>query len=222
MAEKIILSWSGGKDSSLALYELQKQGYEISALLTTITEDYGRISMHGVRVSLLEKQVQSLGLNLERVLIPKDASNEIYESRMRELLLKYKSRGVSSVAFGDIFLEDLKKYREEKLSRLNMRGVFPLWKQNTNLLAKKFIDLGFKAVVTCVDSTMLDGSFAGQKFDENFLASLPPSCDPCGENGEFHSFVYDGPIFRKQISFFIGEKVLRDNRFYFCDLVPND
>ena len=221
MAEKILFSWSSGKDSSLALYELrQSKDYEICALLTTVTEDYDRVSMHGVRNSLLERQAESLGLALERVMIPKRATNESYETQMRKVLEKYKSLGVTGVGFGDIFLENLKKYREEKLSQLDMRGIFPLWKQNTSELAHRLISLGFKAVITCVDTQRISGEFAGRQFDAEFLESLPPSCDPCGENGEFHSFAYAGPIFRRPINFSIGEEVLRDNRFYFCDLIP--
>jgi uncharacterized protein (TIGR00290 family) len=222
MAEKIIFTWSGGKDSAMALYELQRtQSYEVAALLTTITADYERISMHGVRRILLERQADSLGLSLEKVFISKNASNEEYESKMQEVLMKYRAAGVSSVVFGDIFLEDLRKYREDNLSKVDMKGIFPIWKRDTTELAHTFIDLGFKAVVTCVDSKVLDKIFAGRVFDRQFLSELPSTVDPCGENGEFHSFVYDGPIFRERIAFRFGDIVLRDNRFYFCDLIPD-
>ena len=222
MAEKIIFTWSGGKDSAMALYELQRtHSYEVSALLTTITEDYERISMHGVRRILLERQADSLGLSLEKVFISKNASNEEYESKMQEVLTKYRATGVSSVVFGDIFLEDLRKYREDNLSKVDMKGIFPIWKRDTTELAHTFIDLGFKAVVTCVDSKVLDKKFVGRVFDGQFLSELPSTVDPCGENGEFHSFVYDGPIFRERIAFTVGDIVLRDNRFYFCDLIPD-
>jgi uncharacterized protein (TIGR00290 family) len=220
MAEKVLLAWSGGKDSAMALYELQKtQSYNISGLLTTITKDYDRISMHGVRRILLEQQADSLGLPLDKVFISKNSSNEEYESEMREILVRYQATGVSSVVFGDIFLEDLRKYREDNLSKIDMKGIFPIWKRDTTELANTFIDLGFKAVVTCVDSKVVDKRFVGRVYDVQFLRELPSSIDPCGENGEFHSFVYDGPIFRERISFTIGEIVLRDNRFYFCDLI---
>ncbi len=220
MNEKILFSWSGGKDSAMALYVLQKTGgYEISALLTTVTEDYDRISMHGVRRILLEQQAESLYLPLEKICITKNASNDEYETKMRAKLMDYQSRGVSSVVFGDIFLEDLKKYREENLSRIGMKGIFPIWKRDTTELANAFIDSGFKAVITCVDSKALDKTYAGRLYDKQFLSDLPSSVDPCGENGEFHSFAYDGPIFREKIAFAIGEIVLRDNRFYFCDLI---
>lgn len=219
--ERVIFCWSGGKDSAMALYELRKsRSHEVAALLTTITEDHDRISMHGVRRTLLEEQARSLGLPLERVSITKGSSNESYEAAMRDKLCRYMSMGVSSVVFGDIFLEDLRKYREGNLSKLGMKGIFPIWKRDTRELAHAFIDSGFKAIVTCVDSKVLDKKFAGSTFDREFLSDLPAGVDPCGENGEFHSFVYDGPIFSKRISCEKGEVVLRDERYYFCDLVP--
>ena len=221
MKEKVILSWSGGKESALALYELEKtENYEIAALLTTVTEEYDRTSMHGVRWRLLERQAQSLGTALEKVFISKNASAEKYESKMRGVLGKYMRAGVSSVVFGDVFLEDVRKYREDNLSKIGMKGVFPLWKRDTNELAHTFIDLGFEAVISCVDSNVLDRRFIGRCFDEQFLSELPSAIDPCGENGEFHSFVYDGPILRERIPHTIGEVVLRENRFYYCDLYP--
>ncbi|MFA5771714.1 MAG: diphthine--ammonia ligase [Thermoplasmata archaeon] len=220
MTEKVLFTWSGGKDSAMALYELQRtHDYEISALLTTVTEDYDRISMHGVRRILLEQQAESLGIPLEKVYITKNASNDEYEAKMRDMLMEYQSQGVLSVVFGDIFLEDLRKYREENLSKIGMRGIFPIWKRDTAGLAHTFIDLGFKAVITCVDSNVLDKRFAGRLYDKQFLRELPSGVDPCGENGEFHSFVYDGPIFQEKIAVTMGDVVLRDNRFYFCDLI---
>jgi uncharacterized protein (TIGR00290 family) len=221
MSEKAIFTWSGGKDSIMALYELQKAGsYEVSALLTTVTADYDRVSMHGVRRSLLEQQAKSLGYPLEGVLISRDASNEEYEAKMKETLEKYRDVGVRNVVFGDIFLQDIRKYREENICSIGMKAVFPIWKRNTTELARTFVDLGFKAVVTCVDSKSLGKAFVGRPFDERFLSELPSNVDPCGENGEFHSFVYDGPLFRQSLSFRLGEIVLRDERFYFCDLIP--
>jgi len=218
---KAISSWSGGKDAALALHELQKQGmYEISALLTTVTDEYDRVSMHGVRSTLLELQAESLGLPLEKVFISKNASNEEYDSTMRQVLEKYSTAGVSAVVFGDVFLDDVRKYREDNLSRIGMTGLFPLWKRDTAELARTFVDLGFQAVVTCVDSEALDKGFVGRVFDRRFLSDLPSSVDPCGENGEFHSFVYGGPIFRHGIPCKKGEIVLRDSRFYYCDLIP--
>ena len=220
-SEAVLVSWSGGKDSALALHEILKSGaYHVAALLTTITEDYDRISMHGVRRVLLEQQAAALGLPLEQVLMPKNASNEVYEANMAKALMKYKGQGVQTVVFGDIFLEDLRNYREEKLSSAGMQAVFPIWKRDTAELARSLGTLGFKAITTCVDTNVIGKEFVGRVIDERFLADLPAFVDPCGENGEFHSFVYDGPIFRGAVRFTIGEKVLRDERFYFCDLVP--
>jgi uncharacterized protein (TIGR00290 family) len=221
MGKKVILTWSGGKDSALALHDIQNNNeYQVVGLLTTITEDYDRVSMHGIRRVLLEKQAHSLGLPLDEVFIPKKVSNEEYEKKMQYILEKYQKDGVKLVAFGDIFLEDVRKYREENLAKVGMKGFFPLWKKDTEELASSFIDLGFSALITCVDSQFLDGKFVGRPFDKQFLSDLPSSVDSCGENGEFHSFVYDGPIFKKEISYKKGEIVLRENRFYYCDLIP--
>jgi uncharacterized protein (TIGR00290 family) len=221
MPEKVLFSWSGGKDSALALYSIkQNKKLEITSLLTTVTADYDRISMHGVRRELLEKQAESIGIPLEKIIISGKSSNEEYEQKMKEVLLRNKNGGVSLVAFGDIFLEDLKKYREANLAIIGMKGLFPLWKQNSFILAKRFIELGFKAIITCVDSKQLDGKFCGREFDAVLLSELPQNVDPCGENGEFHSFVYSGPIFKEKISFKKGEIILRDEQFYFCDLIP--
>jgi uncharacterized protein (TIGR00290 family) len=221
VTEKVLFTWSGGKDSAMALYELEKDGrYEIVSLLTSVTEDYDRISMHGVRRVLLQQQAQSLGVPLEMLYITRNSSNEEYEAKMKGKLLQYKNHGVSSVVFGDIFLEDLRKYREDNLAQVGMKGIFPIWKRDTTELAHTFIDLDFKAVITGVDSNVLDGKFVGRYFDSLFLSELPAKVDPCGENGEFHSFVYNGPIFHERIRFRRGKVVLRDNRFYFRDLVP--
>lgn len=221
MAEKVLFTWSGGKDSARALYELQKnRDYQVSALLTTLTEGYNRVSMHGVASVLLEQQAESLKLPLDKVYISKKSSNEEYETRMMDKLTYYQGMGISSVAFGDIFLEDLRRYREENLLKAGLKGIFPIWKKDTTQLAHSFIDLGFKAIITCVDSKALDKAFAGREFNRRFLSELPSHVDPCGENGEFHSFVYDGPIFQKRIAFEKGEVVLRNNRFYYSDLKP--
>ncbi len=216
---RVLISWSGGKDSCRALYEIQKAQLRVAALLTTVTRDYDRISMHGVRRELLEKQADKLGLPLHQVLISKDATNEEYEAKMAEAFSEYSERGIDSVVFGDLFLEDIKAYREQFLARHQMRGLFPVWKRDTSSFIKEFIELGFKAVVTCVNSKVLDQSFAGRIIDEAFLSSLPVDVDPCGENGEFHSFVFDGPIFTEAVKFSIGETVLRDS-FWFRDLLP--
>jgi len=220
--EKVLFSWSGGKDSALTLYQIQKtRKYQILSLITTVTEDYDRISMHGVRSALLQQQAKSLGLPLEKVLIPRDASNEEYESRMELTLSRFQQAGASSVVFGDIFLEDIRRYRERNLSRVGMKGLFPLWKRKQTNLTRTFLDSGFKAIVTCIDSKVLGKAFIGRFIDERFFAELPDSIDPNGENGEFHSFVFDGPIFKKRIPFIIGEVVERDS-FYYCDLLPGE
>jgi uncharacterized protein (TIGR00290 family) len=219
--KKILYSWSGGKDSAMALYELQKtKTCEIVSLMTVVTKDYGRISMHGVREELLELQSGALGMPLEKIYITKDSGNNEYERRMKDVLMRYKKLGVEAVAFGDIFLEDLKKYREERLKEVGMNTILPIWKRDTRELANTFIDLGFKSVITCVDSKVLDAKFSGREFDEKFLSDLPSGVDPCGENGEFHSFVYDGPVFKKAVEFDRGETVLREERFHYTDILP--
>lgn len=219
--ERVLFTWSGGKDSAMALYKLlESRDYEVVALLTTLTREYGRVSMHGVREVLLEEQADSIGLRLEKIYIARGSSNEDYDARMREALTRYRRLGVSAVAFGDILLEDVRRYREESLSKIGMKALFPIWGRDTAKLAREFIDLGFKAIVTCVDSKSLDRRFVGRIYDEEFLRDLPTGVDPCGENGEFHTFVYDGPIFRRRIRFRVGRIVFRDNRFYFCDLIP--
>ncbi|MGZ3538439.1 MAG: Dph6-related ATP pyrophosphatase [Thermodesulfobacteriota bacterium] len=220
MTERALFTWSGGKDSALALYELQKgNGYKVVALLTTLTEDYDRISMHGVRSILLGHQANSLGLPIEKVYISKNSPNEEYEAKMREILQKYLTAGVSSVVFGDIFLEDLRKHREDSLAKIGMKAIFPIWKRDTVELAHEFIDLGFKAIITCIDSNVLDKAFVGRLYNQQFLSDLPSTVDPCGENGEFHSFVYDGPMFQKEVPYTKGEIVFRDNRYWYCDLM---
>ncbi len=221
MKKKIILSWSGGKDCALTCYLIQGTGeYEIVVLLTTITETYDRVSMHGVRRILIEQQAKSLGFPLETVYIPTESTNEDYEQRMEEVLLRYRARGVTSVAFGDVFLEDVRKYREGNLARAGMEAVFPLWRKDTAELAGEFIGMGFEAIVTCVDSRVLDPSFIGREINHDFISGLPSGVDPCGENGEFHSFVFNGPIFTRKINVSVGEVVLRDS-FCFCDLLPD-
>ena len=218
--EKVLFAWSGGKDSAMALYEIQRgKEYEIVSLLTTITEDYDRVSMHGVPRIMVEEQARSLGLPIEEVFISKDSSNEEYETKMKETLIKFKQAGVSLVVFGDVLLEDVRKYREDNLSRVGMKGIFPIWGRNTAELTRSFIALGFQAITTCIDTKVLDKSFIGRILDKHFLAQLPPNVDPAGENGEFHSFVVDGPIFNERVAYKLGKQVLR-NSLYFCDLLP--
>ncbi len=210
-----MISWSGGKDSALALHNVSSKGRKILGLLTTLTSDFERISMHGVRRSLLLAQGRALDLNLEEVWIPKDATNTIYEKRFAEKVLKYRA----PVIFGDLFLEDIRRYRENLFRRLGVRAEFPLWGRDTKKLAEQFIELGFGALVCTVDPRKLGWEFCGREFDYSFLRDLPEGVDPCGENGEFHTFVYKGPIFRIEIGVTRGEIVLRDG-FYFCDIMP--
>jgi uncharacterized protein (TIGR00290 family) len=220
MIKKVLMSWSGGKDSCLALYEIQNTGEQpIAALLTTVTRDYDRISMHGVRRVLLEKQAASLGLPLHQILISKGATNEEYETRLIEAVSTYRDEGIDSIVFGDLFLEDIKTYRDQFLARHDLLGIYPVWMRDTTEFIKEFIELGFRAVLTCVDSKALDESFAGRVIDHDFLASLPANVDPCGENGEFHTFVFDGPNFAQPVDLYVGETVSRDG-FWFCDLLP--
>ena len=220
MKDQILVGWSGGKDSAMALYELKKmENIGIAALLTTVTEGYDRISMHGVRRRLLAQQADASGYPLEEISIPQACTNEIYEQRMQDTLQKYLDRGITAAAFGDLFLEEVRTYRLERMGRIGMRCLFPVWERPTAEFAKEFIDLGFRAVVVCVDTNAIGQEFAGREYDRDFLRDLPASADPCGENGEFHTFVYDGPIFSRPVPVQRGEKVLRENRFYYCDLI---
>ena len=205
----------------MALYYAQKSGdIEIAALLTTVKEGYDRISMHGVRRDLLEQQAESLGIPLRKIVIPKDCPNDVYEARMREALGVFQAQGIVKIAFGDLFLEDLKQYRDERLAQAGMTGLYPIWKRDTEELARTFIGLGFKAILACVDTKALDASFAGREIDHDLLRDLPESVDPCGEYGEYHSFVYAGPIFKKAIACKAGERVMRTPRFCYCDILP--
>jgi uncharacterized protein (TIGR00290 family) len=217
--EPILFCWSGGKDSAMALYTLlQRRDVRVTALLTTVTEGYERISMHGVRRELLLRQAESIGLPLHEVRIPPQCVNPVYEARMEEALLIHFERGVRKVAFGDIFLEDLRAYREKNLARIGMTALFPIWKRDTSELIQSFHAQRFRAIAACVDPKVLDASFAGRELDESFFRDLPPSADPCGENGEFHTFVFDGPIFHAPIPVRTGDVVNRDG-FIYCDLL---
>ncbi len=226
-------NWSGGKDSTLALYKiLQDKQFEIRYLLTTLNEEADRISMHGVRSELLIAQAEALGIPAKKVHLPASSDIQAYEAVMNAAINELKSEGIRDCIFGDIFLEDLRKYREQKLQEVSISAHFPLWKQDTNELVREFIDLGFKTIVVCVDGSKLSEEFVGRVIDHQFLADLPENVDPCGENGEFHTFVFDGPIFKKPISFETGEKVLKtytaknqenepiEYGFWFQDLIP--
>lgn len=220
--EKVVVAWSGGKDSVLTVHDILHSGrHEIVSLLCTLTADFDRVSMHGVRRILIERQAASIGIPLQEVFLPAPCTNDVYESRLEEALARYRDSGVRKVAFGDIFLEDIRRYRENQMKKAGMECLFPLWGRDSRTLARAFIDAGFRAVITCVDSTCLDRTFVGRLVNHSFLQDLPEGVDPSGENGEFHTFVFDGPLFRKPIPFQTGEVRFRDERFYFCDLLPD-
>lgn len=214
----LALSWSGGKDSALALWALTEERLRPTALLATVTEEYGRVSMHGVRRSLLRRQAAAAGLPLVEIDIPASCSNELYESRMADAFTTGELCAVDEVAFGDLFLEDIRAYRESRLAAAGRRARFPVWGRDTVALARRFLGAGFRAILVCVDPRVLDPSFAGRAYDERLLAELPGEVDPCGEHGEFHTFVTAGPIFDRPIDCRPGEIVERDG-FVFCDLV---
>jgi uncharacterized protein (TIGR00290 family) len=219
MKQRVVLSWSGGKDCALALHELRRGGYEVAALLTTVTEGSGRVGMHAVRRELLLRQIDSLGLPLREIPMPPFPPNEVYEARMRQALDECLTDGITEVAFGDLFLEDIRSYRERSLARVGMRGVYPLWGRETAALARELLDLGLRAVLVCVDLRKLDRSFVGREIDARFLAELPSGVDPCGENGEFHTFVFEGPGFREPVAFVRGA-VRDESPFAYLDLLP--
>jgi uncharacterized protein (TIGR00290 family) len=220
MRTPVLFCWSGGKDSALALYSLrQNPACEVTGLLTTLTEGFDRISMHGVRRELLHRQAESIGLPVEEVWIPPTCPNTTYEARMAEAMRRSRENGVRHIAFGDIFLEDLRTYRENKLVRAGMHALFPIWKVDMRELVARFLRDGFRAITVCVDPRKLDASFAGRELDAGFFRDLPPEVDPCGENGEFHTFVFAGPVFRQPIAVQTGEVVERHS-FVFCDLSP--
>jgi uncharacterized protein (TIGR00290 family) len=220
MPPKAFVSWSSGKDSAYALHEARRLGLaEIAGVLTTINEVYDRVAMHGVRGALLDRQIAALGLPAIKVPIPSPCPNEIYETRMAEACERIKAQGIRHIVFGDLYLEDIRAYRIEKLSAAGMEPIFPLWKRETGSLAREMIASGLSARIACLDPSKLDRSFAGRRFDMDFLRDLPNGIDPCGENGEFHTFVFDGPNFARPVDFSIGERVTRDG-FCFCDLAP--
>ncbi len=240
MRKKAIFNWSGGKDSALALHQvLQDDNYEIGKLLTSVNAHHNRVSMHGVRETLLEQQADSIGIPLEKLQLPENPDMDHYNQMMHSMMGKLRNEGYTHSVFGDIFLEDLRQYREERLAQQGFLAHFPIWKQDTSALIRQFLKLGFKTILVCIKSELLDKSFAGRVIDEQFLKDLPENVDPCGENGEFHTFVFDGPIFRHPIPFEIGEKVYREYKapkskkkddetverqaamgFWFCDLLP--
>jgi len=234
--QKAVMCWSGGKDSALALHKIKEEDeYEIVYLLTTINAEHGRISMHGVREELLELQALSIGIPLIKIYV-QEASNLEYERQMEKALLSVRAEGVVTVVFGDIFLEDLRVYREANLAKVGMKAVFPLWNEDTSLLILEFLRLGFKTITCCVSDSFLTKDDVGKVIDSEFVKNIPEGVDLCGENGEYHTFCYHGPLFKKQIRFSLGEKLYRPleiksqdecslpssvvKGFWFCDLLP--
>lgn len=218
--KRILLSWSSGKDSAWSLHVLrQRREYEIAGLLTTFNEAADRVAMHAVRRELVEQQASAAGLPLWNIPLPWPCSNEQYEMLMAETCTRAVEAGIEGIAFGDLFLEDLRAYREKQMRDTGLHPIFPLWRQPTRDLAKRMIESGVRAKLTCVDTQKLDASFVGREFDEKLLAALPDGVDPCGENGEFHSFVYAGPMLSVDIPVSVGESIVRD-QFVFADLNP--
>lgn len=239
--KKTYFNWSSGKDSALALYKIRQQSeYDVDLLVTTTNKDFQRVSMHGLREALLHQQAAAIGLPLQTIPFPAEVTMDAYSERMKKAMNKLVDKSYTHGVFGDIFLEDLKIYRDNKLAEVGVTGVYPLWKQDTKQLMQEFLSLGFKAITVCVNAKLLGKEFVGRVIDAQFIKDLPEDVDVCGENGEFHTFVFDGPIFSKSVDFTIGEKVLRsytlhdneddnchqpsddqknyDTRFWYCDL----
>lgn len=239
--KKAYINWSGGKDAAYALYKVQKQGeYEVQKLIATVNKETRRVSMHGIRLELMQQQAEAIGIPLQYIQLAGQVSMEAYNELMEVETGKLLSEGYNYSIFGDLFLEDLKQYREKQLEEVGIKAVFPLWKEDTLSLIRDFLEKGFKAIVVSVNAKELDRSFCGRLLDEKFLSDLPAGVDPCGENGEFHTFVYDGPIFDRPVAFEVGEIVEKsytsstdedddcftdkpknwDTRFFYCDLLP--
>jgi len=205
--KKLVLNWSSGKDAAMALYQLQQsKSYEVVHLLTTVNAHYNRVTMHGLHRALLNDQIEALGIPFSTVELPEKADMPEYESIMKAAYSSLTKKDLKHAAFGDIFLEDLKHYREQQFDGMGWQTVFPLWKRNTTELLNEFLDLGFKAIVVCVKTDLLDQDFAGRVIDKSFIADLPETVDPCGENGEFHTFCFDGPVFKRPVPFSLGER----------------
>jgi uncharacterized protein (TIGR00290 family) len=230
LKEKVVFCWSGGKDSALALHKVRRDSrYEVVSLLTTCNEHFRRVSMHGVRIALAERQARAVDLPLDVIYLSRQSSNDEYQGKMSEYLESRKSDRVTATVFGDIFLEDLRAWREANLATIGMRGVFPLWKQDTRALIEEFLSLGFRSIICCVNDAYLNEEAVGRLIDREFIDALPAAVDPCGENGEFHSFAFDGPVFKEPIPFLVGEKVYRAicplpgtraaKGFWYCDLL---
>lgn len=219
--KKTMLSWSSGKDSAWALHVMRQESeIAVDGLFCTINEEYDRVAMHAVRVALLQKQSDSVGLPIQLIPIPHPCSNANYAIIMNEFIEREKKRGVECFAFGDLFLEDIRAYREKSLSGTGILPLFPIWGMDTRVLSATMLDSGLRAQITCVDPSQLAPEFSGREYDASFLADLPPGVDPCGENGEFHSFAFDGPMFHQEIRVKVGKTVIREN-FVFTDLLPD-
>ncbi len=219
--EGVALFWSGGKDGALALDRLAAGGrYRVAALVTSVVEGEDRVGMHGVRTELIRAQALRLGLPLRLMPIARDCPDSLYEKRLGECLEELRAEGVRTAAFGDIFLEDLRRWRDERLAKAGFLGLYPLWGQDTAALAREFVSRRFRAVLSCVDTRALDASFAGRELDEKLLRELPASADPCGERGEYHTLVYAGPIFPRPLRVRLGGAFARDGRFQYRDIVP--
>jgi uncharacterized protein (TIGR00290 family) len=222
-----VLSWSGGKDATVALREMRDSDIQVRELLTTVSTETGRSSMHGVRRELYEQQAAALGLPIRFVEIPEDADNDEYDERMAAATADYERRGVEYVAFADLHLDDVRAYREQRLADADLDGYWPVWGRNTDELVREFLDAGFEATVVAVDGAALPASFTGCRLDADFLADLPDEVDPCGENGEFHTFVHDGPVFEEPVPVETGERVTKevghgDATVHYCDLLAAD
>ena len=217
--KKILLSWSSGKDSAWALHVLRQQReYEIAGLITTINSAFDRVAMHGTRRTLVEMQAEAAGLPLITAPLPWPCSNADYERAMKQVCDQALAQGVSAIAFGDLFLADVRAYRERQLQGTGLEPLFPIWQIPTDQLARQMVKSGLRAKLVCVDPKQLDPSFVGRNFDQQLLNDLPPGADPCGENGEFHSFVYGGPMFSRTLPIIAGEKVERDG-FWYADVL---
>jgi len=221
MKKKTLLSWSSGKDSAWALHALRQQhDIEVVGLFCTFNKKFGRGAMHAVRNELIRQQAESIGLPLELIPIPDPCSDSEYKSIMGNFIEQLKSQEIDSIAFGDLFLEEIRSYREDSLAESGINPLFPLWGMETNELSKEMVNSGLRAKITCVDPKFLSMDFAGHEYDNTFLEQIPAGVDPCGENGEFHSFVYDGPMFERKVNIRVGETITRDGLVY-TDLLPD-
>lgn len=219
MSKKILFSWSGGKDSAYALYKLLNEDkYSVENLFTTLSQEYKRVNFHAIPPHLLDSQAEAIGIPIDKVFITKSNDIDEYAKKLEPALLKYKNNDISTIAYGDIYLEDLRDFRIKCLEKIGMDSIYPIWKTNTTQNIIDFANLGFKAVLTCVDTNVLDKSFVGREIDNNFINDLPKNVDPCGENGEFHTFVYDGPIFKHPVKF-TGGKALQIDNFCYYEIV---